>query len=486
MSRLTDRLRPPAPTEPAGAAGAAVDPARFGLEQLVEQMSYLGNTYPLGMLRQTMTPDGLEPPDSSFEAAASLQRRVGPIFACILQRGMLFSEARFLWQRMSNGVPGALFGNRSLSLLERPWTNATTAEMLWRAELDVSLAGNFFLWQSGGMLHRLRPDYMSIMIGSDLRVESLEDAPDARVIGYIYGRPGSSAEPRVFLPEEIAHWSPIPDPTFHFRGQPWVHVITTNATSHQKGTAHKSQFFDNAATPNLVVLPDKTVSFDEMKQFADLFRDEHEGLVNAYRTLFLGGGSSVQQIGLSMKDMEYNAIQGSDETMIAAAANVPPIIAGFSEGLQSATYSNYGQARRKFADLFARPQWRSFAAAVEHLLPPPRGGAARLWYYDRDIPALREDSGDEAEIKAKDASTLQMVFNTGFEPDAAVDFVLTGDPGVLRGRHTGKSSVQLQDVDEDPNSSDDNESGETTGENTTPPAADDQDGQNSSDDEADD
>jgi phage portal protein BeeE len=57
--------------------------------------------------------------------------------------------------------------------------------------------------------------------------------------------------------------------------------------------------------------------------------------------------------------------QGAGETRIAAAAGVPPVIVGLSEGLQAATYSNYSQARRRFADGTMRPLWRNAAVARE-------------------------------------------------------------------------------------------------------------------------
>ena len=124
---------------------------RFSLDELIEQINFLGNNYPIG-LQQTMTTGDEEEADTSFIALTqNAYRSAGPVFACILARAMLFSEARFQWQRLENGRPGELFGTRSLRLLEKPWPNGTTGELLWRAEQDVSLAGNFFL-----RLHRGR------------------------------------------------------------------------------------------------------------------------------------------------------------------------------------------------------------------------------------------------------------------------------------------------------------------------------------------
>jgi len=257
----------------------------------------------------------------------------------------------------------------------------------------------------------------------------------------VWGRPGSG-KPVSLLPDEVAHWSPIPDPLAHYRGMSWLTPIAREISADTEAVQHKQMFFRQGATPNLVVMPDATVGYDEFRQFVDDFRLDYEGSANAYRTLFLGGGSKVETVGLSMTDMDYSGLQGGGETRIASAARVPPIIAGFKEGLDAATYSNYGQARRAFGDLFARPQWRSFCAAVAKLLTRP-SGANRLWYDDRDIAFLREDSAEEAAIRQVDAITIRQLVEVGYKPDAAVAFVDTGQVSTLTGQHTGLTSVQL-------------------------------------------
>lgn len=430
---LIDRVRPSA-AEPA--------PQRFGLANLLEQINYLGQTYPLG-LQQTYTSGDVEEPDQTFSSMVThAYKQHGPVFACVLARGSLFSEARFLWQRLANGRPGDLFGTDSLRMLERPWPNGTTGELLWRAEQSVSLAGNCYLWIANGRFYVLRPDWVHIILGSRMDADHPDEAIDTEVIGYMYKPPNGTAI--ALNPDEVIHWSPIPDPLANYRGMSWLAPIIREVTADKAAVIHKEKFFENGATVNLVVLPDASISFDEFKAFKDDFTDDYAGAANAYKTLFLGGGSNVETVGSSMKDMDYSALQGVSETRTAAAANVPPIIAGFSEGLASATYSNYGMARRKFGDHFARPQWRSFAAAIEPALTRPSGGGGvRLWYDDRDIAFLREDQGDEATIRGTDAATVRTLVEAGFSPDAAVAYVQAGNLNELVGNHSGLTSVQL-------------------------------------------
>jgi hypothetical protein len=180
----------------------------------------------------------------------------GPVFATILARQLVFSEARFQWRTFSNGRPGPLFGSPALSLLEKPWPNGTTGELLSRMEQDASLAGNAYetladdlgnLGRSatgpGRRIVRIRPDWVQIVIGSfsgdpfDL---------DAKPLGYLYrpatavvGRPDTWGGEVLLLPSEVAHYSPIPDPIARFRGMSWLTPVLNEITSDKAATTHK-------------------------------------------------------------------------------------------------------------------------------------------------------------------------------------------------------------------------------------------------------
>jgi phage portal protein BeeE len=367
----------------------------------------------------------------------------GPVWSCIAARIRLFSEARFQFQQLRNGRPGDLFGDPSLELLERPWENGTTGDLLARMEQDASLAGNFYGAKRGRSIRRLRPDWVTIVLGSYNDPDITGYDIDAEVIGYIYSPTypnGQRGNEIVLLPTEICHYAPTPDPTANFRGMSWLTPVCREVQGDNAATSHKNMYFQNAATSNMVVKLDKEVRTEDFDAFVEKMDAQHKGLVNAYKTLYLGGGADVTVVGSNMQQMDFKAIQGAGETRIAAAAEVPPIIAGFSEGLSSATYSNYGQAKRKFGDSWARPAWRSAAAALETLVPPPPG--ARLWYDDRDIPYLAEDKKDSAEIQGKKAETIRVLVDAGFEADAVVAAVMADDLNLLQ--HTGLFSVQLQ------------------------------------------
>ena len=366
----------------------------------------------------------------------------GVVFACMLVRLLLFSEARFQFRQLRSGRPGDLFGTDALRPLETPWPGATTGDLLTRAIQDADLAGNFYGVRRPNRIKRLRPDWVSIVIGSHENPDVVSGDIDADVLGYIYHPGGhhSGRDPVPLLREEVAHIAPIPDPTASFRGMSWLSPVITEIMGDQAASNHKLKFFENGATANMVVTLDEKIKQEAFDRWVAAFENKHKGTVNAYKTLYLGGGADAKVIGADMKQVDFKATQGAGETRIAAAAGVPPVIVGLSEGLEAATYSNYGQARRRFADGTMRPLWRNMAGSLANIIPVPSG--AELWYDDRDIPFLQEDQKDAADIRKVDADAIKALTEAGYDPGSVVNAVTSGD--LKRLKHTGVFSVQLQ------------------------------------------
>ena len=386
--------------------------------------------------------------DSSFLGhVGTAYKSNGVVFACVLARLMVFSEARFQYQRIVNGRPGDLFGSQSLELLERPWPNGTTGELLARMEQDVSLSGNFFATvvddQYGRRLRRLRPDWVTIVTGSK---SGDPTAIDARVVGYMYG-PSNGSDPVLLSPDRVAHWSPIPDPEAQWRGMSWLTPVIREIKADNSATRHKQKFFDNGTVGGVAIKYAEGVSQDAVARFAQMFAEAHAGTDNAYKTYHLGGGADITTLGADLKQLDFKVTQGAGETRIAAASGVGAVIAQLSEGLQGSALNagNYTAAKRRFADGTLRPNWRSAAASLAPLVAVPAG--ARLWYDARDVPFLKEDQDAEATIQSSQASTISSLIQAGFEPDRVVAAVTAGDLRSLTGAHSGLYSVQLQRPD---------------------------------------
>ncbi|MGH7745281.1 MAG: phage portal protein, partial [Candidatus Dormibacteria bacterium] len=220
-------------------------------------------------------------------------------------------------------------------------------------------------------------------------------------------------------------------------GRKPVQCIKVDAADHLYLT---DDFVVTHNTVNMVVTLDPEIDPDAFKQWIEIFRTQHEGVMNAYRTLYLAGGAAVTPVGNNFQQMEFAVTQKAGEIRIASAAGVPAIVAGLGGGLEAGTHENFQQARRQMGDMTLRPLWRNACGSLQAIVPPP--GGSRLWYDDRDIAFLREDRKDLADIQAVEASAISSLITAGFQPESAVMAIRTNDFSKLV--HSGMYSVQLQ------------------------------------------
>lgn len=426
------------------------DSLPLSFDDYAKFFNFNGLSYPF-MPGTTLAQDRELPPSDFPGYAQQLLKSNGIVFACMATRQRIFSQARFQFQRMNGGAPGELFGSPLLAPLEHPWgPSSTTSDLLARMVQDADLAGNaFFARLPGGRLSHLRPDWVIIVAGSKLSADHNPNWQiDAECIGYIYmpGGPGGD-EPMFLQPENVAHFAPHPDPTARFRGMSWLTPVIREVMGDSAAMLHKLMFFENGASPNIVVSLDKDITPESFMKFVELFESENAGVAQAYKTLFFGGGASIEVIGANLQQLDFKVTQGHGETRIAAAAGVPPIVVGLSEGLEASTYSNYSQARRAFADGTLTHLWQNAAGSLETLIDIKSlrdgGSNARLWYDAQHIPFLKADVKEDAEVQQVKATTVNTLITAGFEPDAALKAVEAADLSQLAGHHTGLVSVQL-------------------------------------------
>jgi hypothetical protein len=358
------------------------------------------------------------------------------VFACMAKRMKLFSEARPRYRRFQGGKPGDIWGDASLEILNHPWPGGATGDLLARAIQDVDLVGNFYCTRRGANLYRLRPDWVDIVLDSP-------DALDAQVLGYAYypGGEQSGAEPVLLQRDQVAHFAPYPDPTARFRGMSWLTPVVREVAADSATTSHKLEFFRHAATPNMIVKRGVAAANESFKDWVATMRQQSEGSQNAYKTFYTTQGVDITVVGKDFQQIELAATQGAGEVRIIAASGLHPVIVGVSESLQGSSLNagNFSAARRLTADTFLRPDWRNFFSSMETIVQPPAG--SQLWYDDHDIPFLREDSKDAAEIQQIKATTITILVREGFVPETAVKAVNAEDMDLLK--HTGLPSVQL-------------------------------------------
>ena len=230
-----------------------------------------------------------------------------PAFAAQMTRAAVLSQARFQFRRRFRPQGGGPkeFTTTALDALHQPWTNATQGEMVSRCEWDAGLAGNAYVtnW-SAGRLRVLRPDWVMLIYGSQREPEYPSHALDGKLLGYVYQNGGINSgidKPEIITPDQMAHWSPIPDPLNVGIGMSWITPAVREIQGDSVAAEHKIRFFENAATPNLVVKGLPAGSRQEFLELVDQMEDQHAGLRNAYKTLYLTAGADATVVGANLR-----------------------------------------------------------------------------------------------------------------------------------------------------------------------------------------
>jgi hypothetical protein len=436
------------------------DESRYGIDQWISdylipsagQFTYGSTNYPFGTgLSQSLAGNRAAEIANTLPGYRMALQACPPAFAAQMVRALILSQVRFTFRNppWSRSTPRRMFGNTDLRLLERPWPNGTTGNLVSRAEWHAGLAGNAFIRREPSRLRLLRPDWTAIIHGSASEPEWPSGALDAELIGYVYANRGIGAgEPHFLLPKDVAHFAPIPDPEMTDLGMSWLTPAIREMQGDRLASEHKIRFFEQGATPNLVVKGIPAVDRTAFLQLVEDMEEQHAGVANAYRTLYLTAGADATVIGSNLAELDLAGVQGRNETRISVLSRVPAALLGISEGLAGSSLNagNFGMARRIFADSWVYPTLQDLANSLAPVVTVPPD--AELWFDTADMPILREDAKDAADIEAVKAITITSYVKEGFTPESSVAAVQGQDVTLLK--HTGLLSVQLQQPGSNP------------------------------------
>ena len=355
-------------------------------------------------------------------AAAQQAYSTNGIVAAIIQvRMMLLAEAVFKYR---NKVDKSLYGDESLRLLEYPWPNGTSGDLWARMEQDVSVAGNAFIWKAEpDRLVRLPPGEVTI-------ISEIHTGPNGRYrepVGYDWdpsmGTGLRSEGAQTFTVDEVAHWAPYPDPLANFRGFSWLTAVLREVGADSGMTTYKNMYLDHG-TPIAAVRYPARLKPETIDSAVERLQAKYGGVGNAFKPLIFDQGAD-PMLGAGLKDLDYAAVQAAGAERICSAGGVDPLIIGL-QGAVRTVGAAYADAMRRFADLTARPLWRSGCAALEKFVPiPPKG--VQLWFDTSDIAALQAAETERAQFTQVNSAAILVLRQAQATFDSAVAAVTSGD-----------------------------------------------------------
>ena len=374
----------------------------------------------------------------------------GVVFAVCLVRQMLLSQASFVFR---NKADKTLYGTEDLRILEYPWPNATSGELWARMDQDVSIDGNAYIWKAEpDRLVRLPPREVSI-------ISEEVDGPSGRyrnIIGYLWdpsmGTGRRADEAQMFTVDEVAHWSPEPDPLANFRGMSWLTPVVREVAADSGMTQYKNLYLDHGTPVLAVKYPQGTkLRPDTVDTVIEHLWAKYGGVGNAFKTLVFDQGAD-PVLGAGLKDLDFADIQGAGAERICSAGGVDPIVIGL-RGAARSVGAAYADALRRFADITCRHLWQTGCASLQKLVPNIPAKGIELWYDTTDIAALQAAETERAQVIQVEMAAILTGVQAGFTRESVRDSVTAGDtsqlvpdpnappPGTQGGGSTGGARV---------------------------------------------
>jgi phage portal protein BeeE len=355
--------------------------------------------------------------------AAATQAYVsnGVVFACALARMMMMAEASFKFRSLRDKH---LYGNPDLSLLENPWPGATEGELWARMEQSATLAGNAFVAKVETDELLMLPADETVIVSEV--VTSTNGVRYKRPIGYDWDptrQPGSDnkTEAQFFTVDEVAHWSPIPDPAARFRGMSWLTPVLRDITADNAMTGYKTMYMDHGS-PVVAVKYDRPLRPESADYIVDRIKSKYGGVGKAWNPLIFDQGAD-PVLAAGLEQLDFRNVQSGGELRICGASGVSPILIGLPDD------KPYGEAMRQLADMHMRPLWRSACASLQKLVTVPSD--AQLWFDTSDIAALQAAETEKAQVTQVSAAAMLTFIQAGMTPESVITAVTSGDLSLL-------------------------------------------------------
>ncbi len=169
------------------------------------------------------------------------------------------------------------------------------------------------------------------------------------------------------------------DPSSMIEGLGVIEALRLTLETDFRAAEWNRTFFLNGARPDMIVGTDQEMSDEQLRRFAEGWKQKFGGQRNAHRVAFLSGGLKPLPYSNSHKDMDFLAQRNFTREEILALFRVPPAKVGI---LTHANYANVDAQERFFWTDCMEPRLRRFAATVT------QGLVSR---YDPDAELVFED-----------------------------------------------------------------------------------------------
>ena len=85
----------------------------------------------------------------------------------------------------------------------------------------------------------------------------------------------------------------------------WLSPLVREIMADSAATSHVLRFYENGATPNLVIKRPEDIGPDAFKAWVTMMEAGHAGEANAYKTLYLSSGADATVVGANLRQLDF-------------------------------------------------------------------------------------------------------------------------------------------------------------------------------------
>jgi HK97 family phage portal protein len=368
-------------------------------------------------------------PDRSYANAADAGYRQNElVFACIQEYITSASEA--ILQVGNDDEDGNLVpttNQRALQLVAKPNAAMDTVAFLEAMHMQLLIGGNVYLFTPRSAIgtisgmYWLRPD----------RIRIIPNQMTGEAAAYRYTLNG---QPYIIPAEFMGHHKTT-DPLNDWYGLGNLQVLAKMVNLDTDATDFARSVFENKGVPaGFLKVARRLNTQDEADQIRRNWHARFAGKANWQRIGVLDEDASYEQLAPKMGEMAMPDLRNVTESRICAAFGVPPIVVGAKVGLESATYSNYAQAKESFWEETLLPAYKRAAAFFTRALSDTPDFRGMKFGFDfSEVHALADDQKEIAEVTKTRAESAAILIRAGYEPDSVSEALLLPE-GLV---HTG-------------------------------------------------
>jgi HK97 family phage portal protein len=307
------------------------------------------------------------------------------VYACVKLKCITASQAFMEVGWWSKKGWNAVEDHELYQLFRRPNGGQDYVSFTWTVVASLELTGRAYvlkLRNRGGQIIAIQPLPKSW-------VTPKREEGSGRLLGYVVQR--SARDTEVHVPPEDMFSICYPNPADPTGEAGPLQAAIRDLQIDDRRADLLIEMLTNIHFPGIIMKSDVNWTEESRHEARDMI-NELVGPGKRGNPLFVNGAKSDVQLPQPPSDLDWPGTAAICETRICAAHGVPPILIHLRSGLEHATYSNYGEARRSLYNDGMRPLWLLLGSGYERGLLIDEGEEKLEIEPDfSTIPEMQED-----------------------------------------------------------------------------------------------